>query len=137
MIKFTEASRAIWFMTVLIGKQRGDVLAHAEETATGGTKLTYRHRWYAEGPDQDPFNGRDRKSWYEAITGDPPHVAITKFERAFDLMVYAGGTGESYSLIRGERSLEEFQELFLSQPFNHQRPATPEEIAEIMAQGPG
>lgn len=122
MIVLGPNSVALWFFPVTLAKDRGDLLGHAERTDEG-TRVVYRHRWYAEGDDQDPFNGRDRKTWKELRTKDAPEIVIPKLARIFDTMADAAQTpiAERYFIERGTMSAYEFVELCMSQPFMHRK----------------
>lgn len=109
-IEFNEQIRAIWFVQV---NSSVDWLAAVQEPAPGKARLVYRFRYYA---DAEIWDTKDVKNWY-AFTGQYPELLNTVREMA-ELMAEARGA-RLCELIRGARSLEEFADLFSSQPFAH------------------
>lgn len=130
MIVLGPTSVALWFFPIRLADVQGDMLAHAEVAENGGTVCVYRHRWYAEGPDQDPFNGRDKKSWHKLTTKEAPEIAIPKLDKSFRTMAWVGGaTPETYAFLRrGDRTVEAFLDECFSQPWMHRRPLAPSEV---------
>jgi hypothetical protein len=129
MIEIGEASVAVWFFPVNLGTEQGDYLAHAERLPDGGTRCVYRHRWYAKGADQDPWNGKDRKSWREITSAEAPEIFVEKFTKAARTMAWVGGCTppDFYLLERGTMTADEFLEAFLRAPFVSRRPTSPHE----------
>jgi hypothetical protein len=126
VIQIGEQSVAVWFFPVRLIGAKGDYLAHAERLPDGGTRCLYRHRWYASGADQDPWNGRDTKSWHEIRTKEAPAIFVAKFDEATRAMAWIGGAkpDEFYFLERGTMTADEFLETFLRCPFVSRKPVS-------------
>lgn len=123
MIVLSENSRAIYFFPVTMNDAKGDFLAHCELAEDGGTLITYRHRWYAKGEEQDPWSDKDVKHWHAMTTPEAPQIAIPKFEKATRLMAAIAGSSEFYALVRGSMSYDEFFDTFRAMPWVSFKPA--------------
>ena len=137
-----ETSRAIYFM----GGGDKDWIASINEMPDVSVELHCRQRFYDPfNPGNDPWSGQDRKVVEGRRIPAQPGV-LTKAIGALDMMrstLIAAGfradpdPGPDYRSIRGERSLKEFSEDFMSQSFVHTKTVTtPEEYRAGMLSGP-
>jgi hypothetical protein len=125
MINFDESVRAIVFCAFA---DRADFLASVSDNPQGaGLVLLFRLRFYAEGLG-DPFDDRDRKTWFQAQTSEPLATAIEKLQHTGTMLATVAGlagrgsaTAEFFTLVRGASTLDEFVAAFRAAPFVHER----------------
>ena len=122
----------IWFVPAP-PKGEGDQvdwMACAYREPSGEYVLKYRFRYYAEGPDQDPWNGKDRKSWYEgrmpAGTDEGTIIsAVRKVGREVAKML---GTSLDFAHVNG--GPEEFVQAIQTRSWAHTKEMSAEEAKE-------
>jgi hypothetical protein len=122
---FNEDTLGIWY--VLLEPEKIDYMG-ALSRRPYGYMYTWRMRYYAT-PD-DPWDGKDRKSWYDiripSAEGTTEEV-IEKIREMVRLSVETGRSlgkptpGPIHELLRGNKTMEKFTEDFLSAPFVHKK----------------
>ena len=129
-IYFDETVTAIWFAPT---SRTSDFLACLKRAQDSRSfKLTYRFRYYHDDASRDPFDGKDRRSWYEyEITEQSEEHVIETLRSIVQSMVAASivsGMQENspkvYELVRGDMPLRKFTDLFMSLPFVHSKKET-------------
>ena len=115
-IEFTEDTVGVWFVG-MVGK---DWMCGVSRAGEGRFAFKYRIRYY-EHPT-DPWDGKDRKSWYKGTaTGTRAGMIENIRQLAAGVRVLAGG-GELHECVRGEQeSMDAFMDRFLAMPFVHAR----------------
>lgn len=82
MIEFKEG-RYISFLVFLYGKEKRDWLAYGYRDPGDVWRASYRFRYYAKGPDQDPWNGQDKKIGFDIILDSGADVLEGKLVDTF------------------------------------------------------
>lgn len=106
---------------------QGNLLAHMgylDETRTK-IRIDMRFRWYRDdiiGPES-----KDQRSWYRLDTRDPEACALEKFRAVVERMRQRFGGANTWELLKGARSNEEFAEMLGRMPGIHK--GAPEEAA--------
>ena len=114
-----ESVLAIWYYDF----PGGNFMANMRRLEPGRLKVTYRFRYHR---DDKAFDSADEKNWYEGIWRDVRDEALAV--EAFGAACREAAPTKVYQIIRGNRTLDEFMDEFLAQPFINMRPATPEEL---------
>lgn len=113
MIEITDETRALWYLDL----PGGNWTAHLSRR-DGRAHLRFRFRWYKDG---NAFESEDEKHAYVVKdSADSDHVMIAKVRRMI-LEMQSIGAGNSYELLRGTGTLDEFFNQFLELPFVHAR----------------
>jgi hypothetical protein len=126
MFRFTEKTRAIWFVEI----PGGDWTACIEDSGGGHFRLEYRFRHY-QGPGV--WDGKDEKHWY-TVTGSDLAKGI-EATRLIIKRMKTEGAGESWELLRGVGTLKQFMAEFMKLPFVHAKRATKEQVEEYQRTG--
>lgn len=114
MIEFDESILGIWFVQL---SAESDWMAALHQHESGGVKLLYRFRYYET---RGAWDGLDRKKWYEAkLSERDARTACAKMNGVATHLAHAADNAACYACVRGERSLEEFTDYFLTMPFAH------------------
>ena len=95
-----------------------------------GLEMVYRHRYY-NSPD-DPWDEKDRKSWYRMVSKQKDEAKAIETAREMVSGVIAiamrmkriKGDGVMFELLRGESSVEEFGERLRAMPWAHSQQVT-------------
>lgn len=112
-IEITERTIGIWFLLL---EEKSDWMAalwHEDD----GVHLSYRFRYYRD--DKLDETSKDRKSWYSLTTGETAQVSVRAIRDLIEGMQEELGAGQSWEILMGERSVEEFTEEFISMPWAH------------------
>ena len=104
-----ENTRGIWYCQTVPGEQ--DFLLTLTRLEGEHYELVYRFRYYNS---DDPFDEKDRKSWYRAEGRGKEEEIISGVRKALMLI----GTGFT-ELLRGDRPFDNFMEEFMKQDFVH------------------
>jgi hypothetical protein len=109
-IEITDGTQALWYITI----PNGDWMAGINAQDGGGFKLTHRFRYYR---DNEAWDSKDEKRWYSGEIDD-----LAKGIEAVRLIVQKlkeAGAGQSWEILRGTGSIEEFTAQFMRLPFVH------------------
>lgn len=95
-----------------------------------GLELVYRHRYYAS--KEDPWDDKDRKSWYRMVTSQPDEQKAIETAREMLVGVVfiakkmgrVTGNPEIFELVRGDATVEQFGERLRSMPWAHSQVKT-------------
>jgi hypothetical protein len=95
-----------------------------------GLELVYRHRYYAS--KEDPWDEKDRKSWYRMVTSQPDEQKAVETARQMLIGVVmiaqkmgkVTGKPEIFELVRGDASVEKFADALRSMPWAHSQEGT-------------
>lgn len=124
--EFDETIVGIWFVTI----PDGDMLASVSRLSARSFKLVYRFRYYDK-EKTGPFDGKDKKNWYEGIIKDSDEAQVIESITTATKILAAAGDNKRYELLRGSKTFEEFKAAFFKLPFVHARQATDAELAEM------
>ena len=111
-----ENTRGIWYCQTIPEEQ--DFLMTLNRLEEGHYEITYRFRYYNS---DDPFDEKDRKSWYraEARTKNEEEI-ISGIETLLESLAAATDNENGFTeLLRGDRPFDDFMEEFMKQDFVH------------------
>lgn len=128
-IEFSEDTVGLWYVPSHMRDWMCGLSRAGDEF-----KIQYRFRYY-EHPT-DAWDGKDRKSWYEAtVGGESREEVLAKFRELAALLAIKFGDGIVYELVRGlDESFDSFVERFQALPFIHKRDVSAEEYASLGSQ---
>ena len=115
MIEFNDQLLAIWFLPI---DEKRDWMAGVSRVDAGRFRFVYRIRYYNP-KSVNPHDGMDRRSEYSAtIDGVDEAMAMEKL-RTIARLLTEHAEGPLYELIRGARTVDEFAEELMRQPWAH------------------
>ena len=117
-MKLDENTRGIWYCQTIPSEQ--DFLMTLNRLKEGHYELIYRFRYYNS---DDPFDEKDRKSWYRAeVAAKCEEEIISGIETLLESLAAVADNETGYTeLLRGDRPFEDFMEEFMQQDFVHAR----------------
>ena len=134
MIVIDENFVGMWFMNL---SQTVDWMGSLMMDE-GGFKMVYRFRYYdSEDPGNDPYSGKDKKSWYEVKITDRTLDEAIKVARDMAEMLRVASVGTGYNpeldeIMMGAGGPAGVLEEMKKRDWAHAREGTPEEIVELM-----
>lgn len=121
MIEFNENAVGVWFVAFEGKDWMCGMTRHG-----AGFKFQYRFRYYDD--PEDPWDGKDRKSWYEGTSNDTRDMVIAKLRSMAFMVMHVGRVGEFHECVREpDEPLAHYLERFTNMPFVHKRTMTDEE----------
>ena len=133
-LEVTDDTIGIWFATF----HGRDLMVNLSHQPDGAILLVYRFRHYAEPDSGDPFDDRDRKSWYRNKLRLTRDEAIEKVRSWLVVSAASLGGDHIFELIKEpDQSPEDFSELLLSMPWAHSKQVTREEYERDYGKGAG
>jgi hypothetical protein len=114
MIVMDEKIVGVWFVVTILDCQ--DWLAAISEIEPDVKyKMTYRFRYYKD--DLQPFESKDRKSWYEGeITGTRTYC-ILSVRKVAEMLHGASKAGEPLYEVLNNNGIDQFTRDFQDLPF--------------------
>jgi hypothetical protein len=112
-IEITERVQAVWHMEI----QGGNWLAAVESLEGGGSKISYRFRYYHD--DKLFEDSKDLRHWYRAESEIDVVQAIDKVRQVVAYMQRTGVGVDSHEIVRGRLSLNDFAALLMAQRYMH------------------
>jgi major membrane immunogen (membrane-anchored lipoprotein) len=117
-IEITDRTQGIWYVTI----PDGDWMGHIEAQDGGRVKVLYRFRYY-KGPEI--WDSKDVRNWYSAEADDL--TKAVEVMRVVTQKLKASGGGESWEVLRGSGSVNQFFEEFKRLPFVHVKKVSKDE----------
>jgi hypothetical protein len=123
MMKFDKKTVGVWF---LVTTEKQDWLATLSEVEPNAKyELTYRFRYYS--PESvDPWDGKDRKSWYSGVVNGTREAAITGLREVGNALVLFGAIGHLDEVLN-EGDFEDFIRRFRARPWVFSREEEPDD----------
>lgn len=125
-IELTEATLGLWYVQM-----------HMKDWMCGVTRLDerrfefkYRFRYYKE--PHDPWDGQDRKSWYEGTVDAERDTVVRRMAlMAHQVLKISGDSGQVYACVRGlDEPFERYTERFMKLPFVHAKTVSEQEYKD-------
>lgn len=125
MITVDEKIVGIWYVQTLDTQDWMAALREVEPDQK--YELIYRFRYYSA-ESENPFDGKDKKNWYEGTVSGTRHYCIGALRSVAEALVATGAVGQLYEVLNDDRDLKAFLKKYQDLPFVHMRMQPPSEV---------